>query len=509
LNLQTSLRLSFHIASFYISSFIYLHNIEIITASFPGLVSQEQQGKKTNSPQPVQAQTNGIKTLLGDPKKAIITLSLPMIVAMTVQTLYNLINRIWVSGLGTEAAAAVGFAFPLLFMGTALATGLGVGGGSVISRKIGAKDKNGGDNAAVHTLILMVIAALAYAIPLFIFAEDIFRLIGAGEATKTAALYAQIIYAASIIMFFTSIATALLRSEGDAKRSMLAMILGGILNVVLDPLFIYVFGWGVPGAAIASVISISVSAILLFYWLFLKKNTYLTIHFHGFHFDKQVIKDILTVGLPASLLQLSMAIMLFIMNIIVERIHGTDGVAVFSAGWSVAMTASMPLLGMATAVVSVCGATFGAKEYKKLDIAHLYALKIGILIETTIAIATFIFAPLITLAFTTSPDMVHLGDDITTFLRIICIYYPATAFGMLSSSLFQGVGKGLYSLIVTILRTIILIIPLAWLFGITLGWGLPGAWWGLVIANIIGSAVTFIWAKLYVNTLLSTTPTTG
>ncbi|MBP1661986.1 MAG: family drug/sodium antiporter [Thermoplasmatales archaeon] len=480
-----------------------------MTASFPGLVSQEQQGKKTNSPQPVQAQTNGIKTLLGDPKKAIITLSLPMIVAMTVQTLYNLINRIWVSGLGTEAAAAVGFAFPLLFMGTALATGLGVGGGSAISRKIGAKDKNGGDNAAVHTLILMVIAALAYAIPLFIFAEDIFRLIGAGEATKTAALYAQIIYAASIIMFFTSIATALLRSEGDAKRSMLAMILGGILNVVLDPLFIYVFGWGVPGAAIASVISISVSAILLFYWLFLKKNTYLTIHFHGFHFDRHVIKDILTVGLPASLLQLSMAIMLFIMNIIVERIHGTDGVAVFSAGWSVAMTASMPLLGMATAVVSVCGATFGAKEYKKLDIAHLYALKIGILIETAIAIATFIFAPLITLAFTTSPDMVHLGDDITTFLRIICIYYPATAFGMLSSSLFQGVGKGLYSLIVTILRTIILIIPLAWLFGITLGWGLPGAWWGLVIANIIGSAVTFIWAKLYVNTLLSTTPTTG
>jgi putative MATE family efflux protein len=509
LNLQTSLRLSFHITSFYISSFIYLHNIEIITASFPGLVNQEQQGKKTNSPQPVQTQTNGIKTLLGDPKKAIITLSLPMIVAMIVQTLYNLINRIWVSGLGTEAAAAVGFAFPLLFMGTALATGLGVGGGSAISRKIGAKDKNGGDNAAAHTLILMVIAALAYAIPLFIFAEDIFRLIGAGEATKTAALYAQIIYAASIIMFFTSIATALLRSEGDAKRSMFAMILGGILNVVLDPLFIYVFGWGVPGAAIASVVSISVSAILLFYWLFLKKNTYLTIHFHGFHFNRHVIKDILTVGLPASLLQLSMAIMLFIMNIIVERIHGTDGVAVFSAGWSVAMTASMPLLGMATAVVSVSGATFGAKEYKKLDIAHLYALKIGILIETAIAIATFLFAPFITLAFTTSPDMVHLGDDITTFLRIICIYYPATAFGMLSSSLFQGVGKGLYSLIVTILRTIILIIPLAWLFGITLGWGLPGAWWGLVIANIIGSAVTFIWAKLYVNTLLTTTPTTG
>ena len=460
----------------------------------------------TNVSQPFENQTKGVKALLGDPKKAILTLSLPMIVAMTVQTLYNLINRIWVSGLGTDAAAAVGFAFPLLFMGTAIATGLGVGGGSAISRKIGAKEKKGGDVAAVHTLILMIILCCAYTIPLFIFAEDIFRIIGAEQATGTATLYARIMYAAAIVWFFTSIATALLRSEGDAKRSMVAMILGGILNAVLDPIFIYVFGWGVPGAALASVVSMSVSAVLLFYWLFLKKDTFLSFPFRGFHFDKKIIKDILAVGFPASLLQLSMAIMLFLMNIIVEHISGTNGVAVFSAGWAVAMTASMPLLGMATAVVSVSGAAYGAREYKKIDVAHLYALKIGIIIETAIAIATFLFAPIITRAFTISPDMAHLENDITTFLRIICIFYPATAFGMLSSSLFQGVGKGLYSLIVTILRTIILIVPLAWTFGIILGWGLVGAWWGLVVANIIGSAITFIWAKLYVNGLLKSSP---
>jgi len=432
-----------------------------------------------------------------------------MIVAMTVQTVYNLIDRIWVSGLGTDAAAAVGFAFPFLFMGTALSTGLGVGGGSAISRKIGAKDKAGADSAAVHTLIAMVVIALLFSIPLFIFAEDIFRAIGAAQATATAALYARIIYSAAIISFFTSIATAILRSEGDAKRSMVAMILGGILNAVLDPIFIYVFGWGVPGAAIATVVSICFSAVLLFYWLFLKKNTYVTIHFRGFHFNKGIIKDILAVGLPASVLQLSMGIMLFIMNIIVEHIDGTNGVAIFTTGWAVAMTASMPLLGMATAVVSVTGAAYGAREYKKLDVAHIYALKIGIIIEATIAIVTFVAAPIITLAFTTSSDMALLGNDITTFLRIICIFYPATAFGMLSSALFQGVGKGFYSLIVTVLRTIILIIPLAWIFGVTLGWGLPGAWWGLVTANIIGSAVTFLWAKMYVSSLLKTAPSVG
>jgi Na+-driven multidrug efflux pump len=107
-----------------------------------------------------------------------------MIIVMTVQTLYNLINRIRVSSLGTDAVAAVGFASPLLFMGTAIATGLGVGGGSAISRKIGAKDKKGGDIAAVHTLILMIIVALVYAIPLFVFAEDIFRIIGAKQESE-------------------------------------------------------------------------------------------------------------------------------------------------------------------------------------------------------------------------------------------------------------------------------------------------------------------------------------
>ena len=447
-------------------------------------------------------QTEGVKALLGDPKKAIIKLSWPMIIAMTVQTLYSLVDAIWVSGLGADSLAAVGFVFPLLFMGTAIATGLGIGGGSAISRKIGSKDKKGVDNAAVHTIIIMFILAILYTVPLFVFSDDIFRAIGAGRTTATASMYARIMYSATIISFFSFIANAILRSEGDSKRAMLAMVLGGILNVVLDPIFIYTLKLGVPGAAWASVVSMIVSALLLFYWLFLKRDTYVAFSFRDFHFDRSIMKDILVVGLPASVMQLSMSIMMFMMNIIIEGVGGLDGVAVFSAGWRVATLASMPLLGMATAVVSVTGAAYGARAFEKIDIAHLYALKIGIIIETSIAVATFIFAPVITAAFTQSADTARIGNDITTFLRIICIFYPATAFGMLASAVFQGVGKGMYSLLATVLRTIVLIIPLAWLFAVLLGWGLVGAWWGLVIANIIGGTISFIWVKIYVVRLL-------
>ncbi|MBN1861373.1 MAG: MATE family efflux transporter, partial [Candidatus Thermoplasmatota archaeon] len=323
----------------------------------------------------------------------------------------------------------------------------------------------------------------------------------AGRTTATASLYARIMYSASIITFFSFIANAILRSEGDAKRAMLAMVLGGVLNVILDPIFIYVLDLGVPGAAWASVLSMGISSVLLFYWLFLKQDTYVAFRFREFHFDKAIMKDILLVGLPASVMQLSMSIMMFMMNMIVQNVGGIDGVAVFSAGWRVATMAAMPLLGMATAVVSVTGAAYGARAFEKIDIAHMYALKIGIIIETSIGVATFVLAPVITAAFTQSADTARIGDDITTFLRIICIFYPATAFGMLSSSLFQGLGKGTYSLIATVFRTIVLIVPLAGTFAILLGWGLVGAWWGLVLANIIGGAITFIWAKSYVSRL--------
>ncbi|MEA3324217.1 MAG: MATE family efflux transporter, partial [Euryarchaeota archaeon] len=144
--------------------------------------------------------SKGIKILLGDPKKAIIKLSLPMIVAMSAQTIYNLVDAIWVAGLGANALAAIGFVFPFFFAAMALSNGLGVGGGSAISRRIGARDKDGADNVAVHTIVVMLLLAVLFTIPLFVFARDVFTLIGSGSATGMAVSYARIIFAGSIFI---------------------------------------------------------------------------------------------------------------------------------------------------------------------------------------------------------------------------------------------------------------------------------------------------------------------
>ncbi|MEM4258695.1 MAG: MATE family efflux transporter [Candidatus Thermoplasmatota archaeon] len=448
-------------------------------------------------------ETHGVKTLLGDPKKAILKLSIPMIVAMVVQTLYTLMDTIWVSGLGPDALAAVGFVFPFIFMGMALATGIGIGGGSAISRKIGQGDKAGADLVALHTLIISLAIAVCFSVLFFLFPEPIFFILGAGEVTVLAAIYARIIALGTIITFFTLIATAVLRSEGDAQRSMYAMVLGGILNAVLDPIFIYTFGLGVAGAAWATLLSMAVSAVLLFYWLFLKKDTYISLSFKGFHFQKDVVWDIVQVGFPASVMQLSMAIMMIIINSILTFVGGTDGVAVFRAGWSIVTIATMPLLGMATAVVSVSGAMFGAQSYVKVNEAYIYAIKLGVVLEIILAAATVVLAPHIALLFTFSADAARLTDGITNFLHIIFIFYPASAFGIFSSAVFQGMGKGFNSLLVTLIRTIFLVAPLAWIFSTMITYDITGVWWGLVTGNCIAAVIGFVWARQSIHRLIN------
>jgi len=455
----------------------------------------------TSSP---EIQTEGVKTLLGEPKRAIIKLALPMIAAMSVQTIYSFVDAIWVSGLGADALSAVGFFFPFFFMTMAIATGIGLGGGSAISRRIGARDKRGADNVAVHTVVMMFLAAVFLAVPLFIFTEKIFTLLGAGRTLAMAVSYARIMFAGTLIIFFVNIANAILRSEGSVKRAMFAMTLGAVINIVLDPIFIYTFGLGVAGAAWATILSLFITSLLLFNWLFLKKDSYVSFSFRKFRFNREIVRDILRVGLPASAQQLSMSFTMLMINLFLVRVGGTDGVAIYITGWRVATIAILPLLGIATAVVSVSAAAFGQGAFKKINIAFMHALKIGIIIEVVVGIAVFFLAPQITAVFTRAEGASRIASDLIVFLRIMCFFYPATAFGMFSSSMFQGVGKGINALIATIVRTVLLTLLFTTLFTFILEMGLMGVWFGIVMGNTIGAVLAFLWAKSYIRRLSAT-----
>lgn len=464
-----------------------------------------------------QLQSKGVKTLLGDPKKAIIKLSVPMIIAMSAHTLYNLADGLWVSGfgqdiftnetvadVGPDALTAVGFVLPFFMMLYAISTGIGVGGSAALSRKIGEKDKEGADNVAIHSLIFTMVLGILFTAILFFSSESIFSFMGAEKTAEMTVSYGKIIFAGGIFLFFTSVAYSILRGEGDAKRAMYAMVFGSVLNIFLDPIFIYTFKMGVAGAAYATVLSMALASIILIYWLFLRKDTYVSFNFRDYKFSKKITLDIFKVGIPASVQQLSMSITMLVIQIMIMRFTsaGEDGISIYTAGWRIIMVAVLPLIGMVTAVVSVTGATYGAKDYERLKTAFIYALKIGLISEILLALFVFIFAPQISSIFTSTPEGMRIQAGFIDFLRITCLFYPGAAFGMMASAMFQGTGKGNYALVATVLRTIVLALPIAFIFTYYLNLELIGIWWALVISNLLGSIVSFVWGNIYIKKLL-------
>lgn len=464
------------------------------TSSYNQESSEDKLGEKTR----------GVNLITGDPKKAIIKLSGPMIVAMLLQTAYNLVNAIWVAGLGGEALAAVGFVTPLFMILIGLSNGLGAGAASSIARHIGAGDKKSANNAAIHSMLITIIISLFLTFLLLILLKPILIFLGAGSTVDLAVQYGRITFAGTILMLFTGAAYGILRAEGDTKRTMYAMAASSVLNMVLDPLLIYTAGLGISGAAWGTVISMALVTVVMLYWFMIKKDTFISFSLKDFLPDFKVVKDVLAVGLPASAEFLIMSINVGILNGLLVLVAGTDAVAVYSAGWRVVMIAIMPIVAIGTSVITVAGVSYGSRRYENLSIVHNYSVKIGFIIALVIAISTFILAPYMALLFAYTPESAYLAPTIAAFLQVMCLFYIFMPPGAMSSSIFQGTGKGMFSLTLTILRNLVFVAIFAYILTIQFNMGEYGVWWGIVAGDIVGSIVAYVWARVYIKRLRNT-----
>jgi len=453
------------------------------------------------APEP-QGATEGVAVMTGDPRKAIVTLSVPLIVAMLLMSAYNLIDAVWVAGLGSDAIAAVGFVTPLFMVLIGLSNGLGAGATSAIARRIGAKDKDGADNAAMHALVITVVASLVLSVLIVPLLSPMLEASGAGATTDLAVAYGQIVFCGTIFMLLSGVGYGILRAEGDVRRTMYAMGLSAVVNAVLDPVLIYGAGMGIAGAAWATVISMALVCAVLGYWLFVRRDTYVSFSRRSFLPDRRVAADILWVGLPASADMFMISVFVVIINAILVAVSGTDAVAVYTSGWRVVMLAFVPFMGIGTALVSVAGAAYGAKRFDKMAIAHTYAMKLGLAIGVLMSVLTFVFAPQISTIFAYSAESAHLAPEITSFLRVICIFYVAVPLGFMAASIFQAVGKGMTSFALTLIREIVLMAVFAYLLAVTLDWGEAGVWWGIVIGQVAGNIVAYVWTRSYIRGLL-------
>ncbi|MGZ7048025.1 MAG: MATE family efflux transporter [Methanobacterium sp.] len=442
-----------------------------------------------------------ISMITGDPKKAIRALSVPMIISMLLLMAYNLADSIWVAGLGPNALAALGFVTPIFMIVIGLGNGLGAGATSLIARCIGAENKQGADNAAIHAVILTVGLSAILTVLIILFLPKILMTMGAGESTGLATQYGQIVFGGLIFLIFSSVSSGILRAEGNVKKPMYAMAATAILNIVLDPIFIYYFGWGVSGAAWATVISSLIASSLMVYWLILKKDTFVSFSISDFKPNIVVIKDILSVGLPASAESFVMSVLGIVLNTMLVITAGTGAVAVYTAGWRIVMMAMIPPIAIGTATITVAGTAYGAKKYENLSTALSYAAKLGIAIAAVTGVITYFFAPYIANIFAYSSESAFMAPSIAAFLQVMCLFFVVVPLGITASSVFQAMGKGMTSLALTVIREVLFISVFAYIFAFTLGLGSHGVWWGIVVGGACGCAIAFLWAKRYIKGL--------
>ena len=443
-----------------------------------------------------------VEMITGDPKKAINKLAWPLIASMLLIFLNNIIDSIWVAGLGPGPLAAIGYVTPLFMVLVGFGNGIGAGATSLISRYIGAEKKDDANNAAIHSAILSVAISLALTVFFLLVLESLLKIMGASEVMGYAMDYGIIIFAFTAPILIPPIFGGAFRAEGDVKRATLPIAIVAIVNMVLDPIFIYTFGWGISGAALATGLAPFAGLFMMLYWIFVKKDTYLSYNRKDFHNNFKMYKDILVVGIPASLEQLIMAALAVTVNYMLTLVSGSTAVAVYTAGWRIISLGLLPAIGVGTAAITVAGVAYGAKKYENIRTACRYSVKLGLISSIIVCIVLFVFANQVAYIFSYSEASAHLEPLIASFIQLMCLFILYVPFGASAGNVFQGLGKGTTSFILTTFREFVLVLIFAYILGFVFNMGEQGIYYGMLLGGFLGSVIAYGYIELYVDRLI-------
>ncbi len=429
--------------------------------------------------------------------KLLISMSLPAVISMFVQACYNVVDSIYVARIGEEALAAVSLAFPIQILIVALSVGMGVGINSGIARKLGQGKLSDAVQIADHGLILSLITSLLCVVFAFFGIRPFLELFSDPGPTLTMALgYSYIVTYLAFGSIFTQAGFSIMQGTGNMIQPMIGQLIGAITNIILDPFFIFgYFGFpqlGVNGAAIATVIGQILSMIYVLGIVFFRKKNILKVRFKGFHYSNEVMKEILVVGLPAAVMQGIGSVMLSGYNLLLAY-YGTTVLAVFGVYFKVQSFIFMPIFGLGQGAMPILGYSFGARNEKRFMATLKYAMLISFAVMI-LGTLWFELAPQSILAiFDASPDMMSIG---TTAFRIIALSFPLAGIGIVLSVSFQAIGKSYISMIASILRQIVILLPMAYIFSY-LG-GLELNWYSFLTAeafSLLYLGLTFIHEK--------------
>ncbi|MGL5123966.1 MAG: MATE family efflux transporter [Fusobacteriaceae bacterium] len=420
--------------------------------------------------------------------KLLIQFSLPAMIGMIVNALYNIVDRMYIGrieGTGHFDIAGVGLVMPAMIISFSIALMVGMGGSTMVSLTLGKKNKKLAEEYLGNIISLGAFFGIILSVLTFVFIKQIAVFMGTSKNTFIPAInYLQIIAIGFPFSIIGYSANASIRSDGSPKISMGTLLIGAILNIILDPIFIFVFDMGVKGAAIATIVSQFVSMIWAVGY-FLSSKSGVQLHLMNLKLKLERVIDIIKMGIAPCFLQLSGALVIFTLNNTLKKVSGDYAVGAMTIVLGIAMFFVMPILGINQALLPLAGYNYGSKLYPRVK----GILKRAIVAATGISVFSFLIIQLFSryfiYAFTTNYEIVTIASK---GLRIYTFMFPIIGFQIVSSIYFQAVGKPKITMFLTLSRQVIFLVPLVII--LSKFYGEAGVWFSAPIADILSFTVT-------------------
>ncbi|MBE6517599.1 MAG: MATE family efflux transporter [Thermoplasmata archaeon] len=397
-----------------------------------------------------------VDILLGDPKKAIIAMAIPIMVALFVAEINTVVDRAWCSGMGSDTLAAVAVVRPIYNVLVGLGTGLGVGASAVISRNIGAGKDGNAKSGCVQTIILAAAIGLVLTPILLILQPYILSALGANDVIDESAAYMNVYSTFVTLIILNGAIGGILNGQGASTLSTAMMVTLAASNIILDPMFIYVLDMGVMGASLATIVATTISLLLGLYFIH-GRRTYLQISKSDMRWDRIQSRAIMTAGFPQMLEFIVLYGMDAVLNFLVIVCAGTDGLTIFSTVDGLIILMTVPAMAVGSALVPVASSAYGQKNIVRLNKSFRYALIMGIGLVTALILVLELFPEQLLYLFTYSDNMEAYRPEMVHLLSFMCLYMPLFSFNPICSGYLQAVKHPNYSVVMAVVRNLILI----------------------------------------------------
>ena len=431
-----------------------------------------------------------IHKMLGEEKigRLLLNLSLPATIGMLVQAMYNFVDTIFVGkGVGSMGIAGISISLPVQIFVMAFAQMFGIGGASVISRSLGERDHKKARRAAGNVMVFSVAFGLVMTLLGQFFLDQLLIMLGASEAIiPYAREYLGIILLGSAFFSFGMAMNHVVRAEGKPKIAMAAMLISAILNIILDPIFIFSLNLGIWGAALATVLSQAATSIYVLFY-FLSGKSLLRISLRSLIPEWRIMRETVSVGLSAFSRQVAGSLLAVVLNNSLVFYGGDIAVAVYGVINRLLMVFIMPMFGVNQGFLPIVGYNYGARKMRRARESVKLASAVTTMIALFSSIVMFLFARQLISIFT---DETELIESTIYALRIVILATPTIGVQVIASGMFQALGKALPALFLSLLRQIIILIPLILVIPRFLG--INGIWISFPLADLIAFAISLV-----------------